>query len=34
MEVKPEQPLKADFPIVATLSGISMEVKPEQPPKA
>ena len=31
IEVKPEQPWNADFPILVTLLGIVMEVKPEQP---
>ena len=30
MEVKPEQPKKAQFPRLVTELGISMEVKPEQ----
>ena len=34
MEVKPEQPLKAPYPMLVTLLGIVTEVKPEQPPKA
>ena len=34
MEVKPEQPEKAQDPMLVTLLGISTEVKPEQPEKA
>ena len=31
MEVSPVQPEKAPFPMLVTLSGMSMEVRPEQP---
>ena len=34
IEVKPEQYLKAEFPMLVTLFGISIEVKPEQLMKA
>ena len=33
-EVKPEQPAKADSPMLVTLLGIVTEVKPEQSQKA
>ncbi len=34
IEVRPEQPEKAEYPMYVTLLGIVMEVRPEQPEKA
>ena len=34
IEVRPEQPQKADFPILVTELGIMTEVRPEQREKA
>jgi hypothetical protein len=33
-EVRPEQPEKADWPILVTLLGMVMDIRPLQPPKA